>query len=165
VWFEEFSCAGLRRAAGVREVRLKLRDDELCSFDYLDEPSAPLQLCPTRGYEVCRPLVRPSLRLVRRKFELALNLAQFKIKSIRGRTRGKIQRPCVYLHGKTIPDSQHQHHDEIMTSPLGPSALVDLTYTFSDVEVLYEGVATSDFFVLGKLQQWQRMNSLSSRKF
>jgi hypothetical protein len=44
------------RVAGVHEVRLKLRDDELCSRAYLDEPSAHQQLCPTRGYEICRPL-------------------------------------------------------------------------------------------------------------
>jgi hypothetical protein len=48
------------RVADVHEVRLKLEDGELCSRGYLDEPSAHQQLCPTRGYEVCRPLMRQS---------------------------------------------------------------------------------------------------------
>jgi hypothetical protein len=64
------------RVAGVHEVCLKLGDGELRSRGYLDEPSAYQHLCPTRGNEVCRPLVRPSHWLVRRKFELARNLAQ-----------------------------------------------------------------------------------------
>jgi hypothetical protein len=70
-------CLGV---AGVHEVRLKLRDGELCSRGYLDKPSAYQQLCPTRGYEVCRLLVRLSHWLVRRNFELARNLTQFKNK-------------------------------------------------------------------------------------
>jgi hypothetical protein len=65
------------RVAGVHEVCLKLGDGELCGRGYLDEPSAYQQLCPTRGYEVCRPLVRHSHWLVRRKFELARNLIQY----------------------------------------------------------------------------------------
>jgi hypothetical protein len=65
------------RVDGVHEVRLKLGDGELCSRVYLDEPSAYEQLCPTRGYEVCRPLVIPSHWLVRRNFELARHLRQY----------------------------------------------------------------------------------------
>jgi hypothetical protein len=64
------------RVAGVHVVRLELGDGELCSCCYLDEPSAYQQLCPTRGYEVCRPFVRPSNWLVGRNFELARNLTQ-----------------------------------------------------------------------------------------
>jgi hypothetical protein len=43
--------------------------------------------------------------------------------------------------------------------------LTNLTYTFFDVKIVHEGIATSEFFVLGKLQQPQRMNSLNSRTF
>jgi hypothetical protein len=146
------------RVAGIHEVRLKLGDGELCSNGYLDEPSAYQQLCPTRGYEVCRPLVRPSHWLVRRNFELARNLRQYKNKSIIDEINPLKHRPGVYLHGETIPDSQHHHHHEIITSPQGPSVLVDLTYTLYDVEIVHEGFAASDFFVLGKLHQPQKMS-------
>jgi hypothetical protein len=63
----------------------------------------------------------------------------------------------VKLHGKIIPDSQQFQHDEIITSPEEPSVLVNLMYTFFDVEIVHEGFATSEFFVLGMLQQPQNM--------
>jgi hypothetical protein len=118
------------RVAGFHEVRLKLGDGKLCIRTYLDEPSAHQLLCPTRGYEVCRPLVRPSYWLVRRNFELARNLTQYKNKSIRDKITVFKHRPGVYPHGETISDSQHHYHHEIITSPQGPSVLVNLTYTF-----------------------------------
>jgi hypothetical protein len=43
------------------------------------------------------------------------------------------------------------------------SALANLTYTFFDVKIVHEGFATSEFFVLGKLQQSQRIRFLSSQ--
>jgi hypothetical protein len=92
------------RVAGVHEVRLKLGDGELCSRGYLDEPSAHQQLCPTRGYEVCRPRVRLSHWLVRRNFELARNLAQYENKIIRDKITELKNSPGVYLHGETIPN-------------------------------------------------------------
>jgi hypothetical protein len=96
--------------------------------------------------EICRPLVRPSHWLVRRNFELARNLKQYKNKRIRDKITVFNHIPGVYLHGETIPDSQHHHHQEIILSPQGPSVLVNLTYTFYDVEIVHEGVATSEFF-------------------
>jgi hypothetical protein len=66
-------------------------------------------------------------------------------------------RPGVYLNGEKNSDLQQFQHDEIITSPEEPSVLVNLTYTFHDVEKVHEGFATSDFFVLGKLQQPQKM--------
>jgi hypothetical protein len=82
-WEEEGAFLVCLRVTGVHEVCLALGDGELCSHGYLDEPSQYQPLCPTRGYEVCRPLVRPSHLLVRKNFELARNLAQNKKKIIR----------------------------------------------------------------------------------
>jgi hypothetical protein len=150
------------RVAGVHEVRLTLGDGELCSRGYLDEPSAYQQLCPTRGYEICRPLVRSSHWLVRRNFEFARNLTPYKNKGIRDKITVLKHRPGVCLHGETIPDSQQFQHDEIITSPQGPSVFSDWTYTFSDVEIVHQGFATSEFLVLGKLHQPQKMSFYES---
>jgi hypothetical protein len=46
----------------------------------------------------------------------------------------------------------------IIPSSQGPSVLANSTSTFFDVEIAHEGFATSDFFVLGKLQQPHKMN-------
>jgi hypothetical protein len=66
-------------------------------------------------------------------------------------------RPGVYLNGEKKSDLQQFQHDEIITSPEEPSVLVNRTYTFHDVKKVHEGFATSEFFVLGKLQQPQKM--------
>jgi hypothetical protein len=68
-------------------------------------------------------------------------------------------RPYVHLHGAKTPDWKHFHHHKIIPSPQGPSLFVNLAFTIYDVEIVHEGVATSEFFVLGKLQQPQKMKS------
>jgi hypothetical protein len=108
--------------------RLNLRDDELCSRSYLDEPSAHQQLCPTRRYEVCRPIVRPNLW--RCKFEFARNLAHYKNKSIVLKIIRYKYRPYVHLYGETTPRWKHFHHHQIIPSSQGPSVLADSTHTF-----------------------------------